>query len=297
MLNDPVGKQKKVGVACALTAYVFWGFVPIYYKAVAHIPVFELLAHRCVWSLLLTTILILIVGGWRESIKSLRSGGAVVGLLASTALVATNWTVFMWAIANDRVLEASLGYYINPLISILLGYVFLHERLRKLQILSVLLATGGVVVLTVAQGVPPWVALALACSFGTYGLLRKTSKMGSLVGLNLETLLLMLPALVYLASLAGRGTGHFGVVSRTTDLLLVFAGVATAVPLLLFTSAARRLRLSTVGFLQFLAPSIHFLLAVWLYGESFTAAHAFCFGTIWAALALYVVDAMRSKAK
>ena len=296
-MNDPVSKQKKVGVACALGAYVLWGFVPIYYKAVAHIPVFELLAHRCVWSLLLTTILILIVGGWRESIKSLRSGGAVVGLLASTALVATNWTVFMWAIANDRVLEASLGYYINPLISILLGYVFLHERLRKLQILSVLLATGGVVVLTVAQGVPPWVALALACSFGTYGLLRKTSKMGSLVGLNLETLLLMLPALVYLASLAGRGTGHFGVVSRTTDLLLVFAGVATAVPLLLFTSAARRLRLSTVGFLQFLAPSIHFLLAVWLYDESFTAAHAFCFGTIWAALALYVVDAMRSKAK
>ena len=296
-MSDSGARQKKVGVACALGAYVFWGFVPIYYKAVAHIPVLELLAHRCVWSLLLTTILILMVGGWRDSIRSLRTRRARVGLFASTALVATNWPVFMWAIANDRVLEASLGYYINPLISILLGFVFLGERLRKLQLLSVLLATAGVAVLTVAQGVPPWVALALACSFGTYGLLRKISKVGSLVGLNLETLLLMLPALVYLASLSHSGTGHFGAISLTTDLLLAFAGVATAVPLLLFTSAARRLRLSTVGFLQFLAPSIHFLLAVWLYGESFTTAHAFCFGSIWAALTLYLLDAMRSKVK
>ncbi len=295
-MNDSIGRQKNVGVACALSAYIFWGFVPIYYKAVAHIPVLELLAHRCVWSLLLTTILILIVGGWRDSIRSLRTRRAVVSLVASTALVATNWAVFMWAIANDRVLEASLGYYINPLISILLGFVFLGERLRKWQVLSVLLATVGVVVLTLARGVPPWVALTLACSFGTYGLLRKVSKIGSLVGLNLETMLLMLPALVYLAVLAHSGTGHFGVISRTTDLLLAFAGIATAVPLLLFTSAARRLQLSTVGFLQFLAPSIHFLLAVWLYGESFTAAHAFCFGAIWAALTIYALDSMRSKA-
>ncbi len=283
----------RIGVIHALAAYGFWGFVPVYYKAVGQVPVFELLGHRVVWSVVLTSGLMLAVGGWRVAFRALRAPRVFPLLCITTMLVATNWTIFMWAIANDRVLDASLGYYINPLVSILLGFVFLHERLRRLQILSVALATVGVAVLTISQGGPPWVALALAFSFGLYGLLRKIARLGALAGLNFETLLLVVPAAVYLSYLAAQGVGHFAVVSRTMDLLLAFAGVATALPLLLFTSAARRLRLSTIGFLQFLAPSIHFLLAVLLYDEPFTHGHIVCFGCIWTALAIFTIDSLR----
>jgi chloramphenicol-sensitive protein RarD len=296
-VNKPTLRHTRIGVLHAIAAYGFWGFVPVYYKAVAHVPVFELLGHRVVWSMVLTSALMLAVRGWRVALQALQTARALWLLCITTVLVATNWTIFMWAIANDRVLDASLGYYINPLVSILLGFVFLRERLNRLQILSVGLATVGVAVLTVSQGGPPWVALALAFSFGLYGLLRKIARLGAIAGLNCETLLLVVPAVAYLSYLAAQGAGQFAVVSRTMDLLLAFAGVATAVPLLLFTSAARRLRLSTIGFLQFLAPSIHFLLAVLLYGEPFTRGHTVCFGCIWTALTIFTFDSLRPARK
>ncbi len=282
---------QRVGVTCGIAAYGFWGLVPIYFKAVRHVPALEVLAHRIVWSVVFLLVLTLIERNWGAVRSCLRSPRALLTLSVTTLLIAVNWVGFIWAVANDQVMQASLGYFINPLVNVLLGFVFLRERLRRWQGLSVALATIGVLYLTFAAGQFPALGLLLAGTFGFYGLLRKVVKIEALVGLTIETCLLLVPALAFLTWQIVQGSAAFGSGSLRTDLLCMAAGLVTAVPLLWFAAAARRLRLATMGFLQYLAPTGHFLLAVWAYGEPFARANAIAFGLIWTALVIYTLDA------
>jgi len=290
---DAIRRQARAGVAYGLAAYAWWGLVPIYFKAVVFVGALEVLAHRVVWSVVLLSLLMLFQRRWRAALEVLRSPRTALTLAGTTVLIASNWFVFIWAVGHDRVLESSLGYFINPLVNVLLGFVFLGERLTRWQSASVLLAGAGVAYLTLSYGRFPWIALVLAGSFGVYGLLRKTAPVGSLVGLTVETSLLCPLALGYLVWLRARGDAAFGAGSVGVDVLLALAGVVTAVPLLWFASAARRLRLATVGFLQYLAPTGHFLLAVLTFGEPFTRTHLVSFACIWTALAVYSIDTAR----
>ncbi len=279
----------RVGLAYGLAAFTWWGFAPIYFKAIAHVPPAEILAHRIVWSVLLLAVLMRFRGRWAEIPAAFRNRRAVATLMGTTVLIAVNWFVFIWAIENGELLQASLGYFINPLMNVLLGFVFLRERLRRWQTVSVVLAAAGVVCFALSHGETPRIALILATSFGLYGLLRKTAHVDSMVGLTAETALLTPIALLYLGYLANRGDIVFGTGSATTTLLLALAGVITAVPLLWFVEGVRRLRLSTMGFLQYIAPSLHFLLAI-VFGEAVTRGHAVAFVFIWSALVIYSLD-------
>ena len=293
-MHDPIhaARETRLGVTYGLLAYLWWGMVAIYFAAIKTVPPLEVLAHRVVWSLLLLGVLLAWRRQWMKNLRALRDRRTLLLLLGSTSVIACNWFVFIYSVANDRLVEASLGYFINPLVNILLGFIFLRERLRRLQTVSVLLAATGVIWLTWSLGVPPWIALILGFSFGFYGLLRKVTSVDSLGGLTLETMLLGPLALGYLLWLGLRGEGTFLGGSLTTDGLLIFAGVVTALPLLWFAAAARRLRLMTVGFLQYLAPTCQFFLAVFYFREPFTTDHLVAFGFIWAALALYTIDAV-----
>jgi chloramphenicol-sensitive protein RarD len=281
------------GVLFGVAAYALWGCIPIYFKAVAHVPALEVLAHRILWSVLILVAIMSAGHRWRRTLLILRHRRTLACLAGTTLLIATNWYLFIWAIAHGLVLQASLGYFINPLVNVLLGYLFLKERLRRPQILSVWLACGGVLVLTIGYGKPPVISLILAVSFGFYGLLRKITEADSVGGLTSETLLLLGPALGYLFWLGAAGRLAFGHLGPRTDILLAAAGPVTAVPLLFFASAARRLRYATVGILQYIAPSLQFLLAVFAYGEAFTTIHLVSFGCIWTALAIYTGDGWR----
>ncbi len=283
----------RTGVLAATAAYLTWGLAPVYWKLLQTVPAVELLAHRIVWSFVL-------VVGWlwiSRRLPDLRAAWAHPGtrarLLASTALIGVNWGLFIWAVNSGHILQASLGYYINPLVSVVLGLVVLGERLSRGQGLAVGLAAVGVAVLAISVGSLPWVSLALAGSFGLYGLLRKTVRADAVLGLAFETSLLAPFALALLVAAGLDGRGAFGRVSAMTDGLLAFTGVLTAVPLLLFTAGARRLPLNLLGLLQYLAPTCHFALAVAVYHEPFSTAHAVTFGLIWIALALYTADARR----
>jgi chloramphenicol-sensitive protein RarD len=253
----------------------------------------EVLAHRIIWSVVLLAVLMRVYGRWRVAVAALRDRRTVMTLLGTTGLIALNWFVFIWAVANDQVLQASLGYFINPLVNVLLGFVFLRERLRRWQTFSVMLAAVSVAYLAYSVGAIPLVALVLAGSFGFYGLLRKTAKVDALVGLTVETMLLLPLALAYLGYLAARQECVFGTESWRMNVLLAMGGVITAVPLLWFTNAARRLRLATLGFLQYVAPTGHFLLAVVAYGEPFARTHLISFACIWTALLIYSLDTAR----
>lgn len=309
-------RSTAAGVACSAAAYVIWGLFPIYFKAVAAVPPVEVLANRIVWSLVFLAAVIGVhglasrgpAGGWRPVLAAFRTRRLLAVLCFSSIAIAANWVVFIWAVANGRVLECSLGYFINPLVSVLLGVVALGERLSSTQWVAIAFAALGVAHQIVAVGTVPWVALVLAVSFGLYGLLRKTAPIEPIGGLFVEAALLTPPALCVLA-LAALGGGALlgGVGSRGAALdpasladtplglaaLLALAGPLTALPLILFVAGARRLRLATVGLLQYIAPTGHFLLAVLLYGEAFSSAALITFALIWAGLAIYSADAVR----
>jgi len=272
---------------------VFWGFVPVYFKAVRYVPALEVLAHRIVWSVPFVAVLVTVAGGWTTTRDLLRSPRKLLFLVGSALLVAVNWLTFITAVSTDRILETSLGYYINPLVSVALGVVFLGERLRRAQVVAIALAAAGTTVLAVGLGHPPWIALTLAVSFGLYGLLRKVVGVGAMTGLLVETSLMLPAAAVYLMVLARNGNASFGPGSPTTSVLLALGGVVTALPLIWFAAAAARLPYSTVGVFQYIAPSLSFLLAVLVYGEPFTGIHAVTFGCIWTALALFVGSGLR----
>lgn len=282
------------GVAYGLAAYLLWGFFPLYFKGVADVPPLEVLAHRCAWSLVTLVPFLAVTSGWGEVRDAMANRRTLLTLCATTLLIATNWFVFLYAVANNQVLQSSFGYFINPLASVLLGFLFLRERLRRLQIVSVLLACAGVLVLAFHHGSPPWIALILAASFALYGLLRKVAPVDSLTGLSVETLLLFPVASGYLLYLGITGRGAFPSATVRADILLPMAGFVTAVPLLWFSAAARRLRLSTVGFMQYITPTLHFLLAILAFGEPFSRTELASFACIWAGLALYSYDAART---
>lgn len=282
----------RAGLVFALAAHTVWGLFPIYWKLLGHVPAMEVLAHRILWSVGFTATVLWLSGQLREVARALRSPALRRALLLSTAMIAINWYLFIWAVSTDRVTEASLGYYINPLLNAVLARVVLGERLARLQVLSLLLAAGAVAYLTLSSGSLPWVSVVLAVTFALYGLIRKRAQVGALVGLTVETGLAAPAALLYLAMLRPP-LGHLLTADFSTRALLLGAGVATALPLLAFAAAATRLRLTTLGMVQYLAPTLQLGCAVLLYGEPFRREHAVTFSLIWLAIALYVVGARR----
>ncbi|MDD2852048.1 MAG: EamA family transporter RarD [Desulfuromonadaceae bacterium] len=282
-----------LGLTYGIVAYLVWGFFPIYFKSIAAVPPLQVVSHRIVWSVLLLALIITVRRSWSEVRAAVSERNSLFILLCSALLIATNWLVFIIAVEHGQILQSSLGYFITPFVSVLLGFLFLKERLRRLQLAGLFLAATGVILLTVRHGSVPWTALILALTFGSYGLLRKVVKTESLSGLTVETILLAPAACGYLMYATMRGEGVFLATGLVTTLLLASAGVVTSVPLLLFAAAARRLRLATIGFLQYITPTMHFLLAVLLYKEPFTMAHLVSFLFIWGGLCCYSYDAWR----
>jgi len=281
--------EAALGVVLGLGAYLTWGFLPLYMKAVASVPAPDILAHRVIWSLLLLVGVVAVMRRW-QPLAALARDPRTLGLLGLTALlIGVNWLIYIWAVNSGHVLETSLGYFINPLVNVALGVIVLGERLRKAQIGAVSLAAAGVVILAVAQGSLPWISLALAFSFSLYGLIRKMAPADPLTGLLAETALLAPLALIYLVTLGGGSFGQSG----SIDLLLILSGAVTAAPLLMFAAAGKRLRYATLGLLQYIAPTIQFLLAILLFREPLSAAHLVTFACIWIGLAVYAVDAVR----
>lgn len=282
------------GVLTGIAAYAMWGLFPIYWKQLLDVPALEILAHRMVWSLVVM-LLLLLVGGDRSWIKALlRDRRVLLTYTLAACLLGINWFTYIWAVNAGYVVESSLGYFINPLVSMLFGVVFLKERLRRGQLVAVALAVSGVLYLTLSYGSLPWIALVLSMTFGLYGLIKKTAPLGSVHGFTLETLVLFLPALGFLLLQESRGVGAFGHSGALTNTLLVFAGPVTSIPLLLFGVAARRIPLSMVGFLQYIAPTGQFLLGVLVYHEPFPPARLVGFSIIWTALAVYSMEGVIS---
>jgi chloramphenicol-sensitive protein RarD len=284
------------GFAFALTAYLLWGLLPFYMKAVAHIPAIEVLAHRILWSVPVAGVVLLALGRTADIRAALRSPRTLAMAAVTAALITVNWGTYVWAIAVDRAVETALGYYINPLVTVALGAVLLGERLNRLQLVAVGLAAVAVIILALDQGGVPWVSLVLAFSFAFYGYLRKTLPIGPSQGFFLEVLILTAPALAYVIWLEARGVGHL--TAAWGDFwLLAFAGPATAIPLIFYAFGAKLLRISTLGVMQYIAPTMIAAIAVFAFHEPFGPARLLAFGLIWAALALYTWSMLRGPAR
>ena len=284
--------NRRAGLFFGLGAYLLWGVLPLYFKLLAIVPPIEIVANRILWSLIFLGLLVTLWRRWPAIRAAVGAGRIVLTLTLTAALIAANWLIYIWAVVHGHVLETSLGYYLNPLINVLLGVVLLKERLSRAQVGAVLLAAAGVALLAWGAGSGLWISLSLAFSFALYGFIRKIAPVDALEGLSIETALLAPLSLAWLlwAHQGAIGLAAFG---GTTAFLLVLGGAVTAIPLLLFNAAAKRLAYSTLGFLQYIAPSLQFLLAVLVFGERFTLAHAFCFGAIWTALAIFVAEGLR----
>lgn len=279
----------KVGILCAIAAYSMWGVAPLYFKQLMIIPAAEILMHRVIWSVLLLALLIAGLKQWDKVTAALRNRKVMQILFVAGLLLGANWLLFIWAINNNHILDASLGYYINPLINVFLGRLFLGERLRQFQKVAVVLAVVGVAILIFSYGHVPWIALVLAGSFSVYGLLRKRVAVDSLPGLFIETLMLSPLALgywIFFGSEYSQLTNN----SVSLNVLILAAGVVTTAPLLCFTAAARRIMYSTLGFFQYIGPTLMFVLAVYLYGEPLEEARLVTFGFVWAALLVFSAD-------
>jgi chloramphenicol-sensitive protein RarD len=276
----------------AIGAYVLWGLLPVYWKWLKHVPAQQVLCHRILWSFITLIVIILISGQWRALREAIADLRVLRAYAVAAVLISINWLTYIWAVNAGFIVETSLGYFINPLLSVLLGVVFFRERLRPWQWAAIGLATAGVVYLTYAYGSLPWIALTLAVTFGGYGLVKKTAPLGSLHGLTLETLVLLVPAIMFLVYSQRAGNGALFNSGAISDALLMGAGIITAVPLLLFSSAARRIPLSLIGILQYIAPTLQFLLGVLVYKEPFTATKFMGFGIVWIALIIYGVEGL-----
>jgi chloramphenicol-sensitive protein RarD len=279
----------KKGVLYGIGAYLMWGFFPIYWKLLHGINAFQLISHRIIWSFVLLMLVILVTRQLADFRATAKSKNLWVYLIAAL-LIGFNWTLYVWAVNENYIVETSLGYFINPLISVLLGVIFLRERLRMGQWIPVVLAALGVTYLTFIYGRLPYIALALAFSFGLYGLVKKLSPLGSLYGLTVETGILFLPAVGYLLFAEANGSGAFFHTGLRSDLLMVGAGLVTTVPLLLFASAARSVPLWLVGLLQYIAPTLQFLIGVFIYKEPFNHEQLIGFGIVWLALLIFLVE-------
>ncbi|HMG05266.1 MAG TPA: EamA family transporter RarD [Chthoniobacterales bacterium] len=285
-------REERSALIAGFAAFITWGLIPVYWKLLKTVPADEIIAHRFVWTTVFLVLLLTWLRRWPELREAIRSRRTILYCLASGLAVSINWLVFIWAVNIDRVVETSLGYFMTPLVNVLFGAIFLRERLTRWQLISVLLALVGVLNLTVGYGKFPWIAIVLCVSFGVYGLLRKKSGTRPIPGLFLETTLLTPLAILYLLWLQSTGALTFGPAHWSLALILITTGVVTGLPLVWFGHAARHLRLTTLGFLQYISPIGSFLLGVFLYHEPFTHNHLITFSLIWAALAIFTADAV-----
>lgn len=292
-LTEQQQKLYKSGLVYALVSYGVWGVFPLYWKMLLHVPPQQILAHRIVWSM----IFLFIILAWRMEkvfIQYLSSPKILATLLLTGALIGTNWFTYIYAVNNDHIVDASLGYYINPMVNVLLGVVFIKERLSRIQMIAVAIAFAGVAYLTIHYGRIPVISLILAFSFGFYGLIRKKANLQSMPGLMVETLLLAPIALWYLWHVNTLEIGSFGHYSRFTDILLIFGGPVTALPLFWFGIAATRIPLSTLGFIQYLAPTIQLLIGIFIFAEPFDTTYLISFGLVWIGLGIYTYSIIQT---
>jgi len=282
------------GVLYGIGAYALWGLFPLYWKQLHQVPALEVIGHRISWSFILLIIYVVATNQWKD-FRSVAFKPKTIGIYSIAAvLLSLNWLIYVWGVNSGFIVETSLGYFINPLISVLLGVIFLRERLRPLQWFPVGIATIGVGYLTIVYGRPPWIALSLAFSFGLYGFVKKLSPLGSLYGLTLETGIVFPIALIYLVFIGFTGSGAFLNDGGRVDLFLIGAGIVTTIPLLMFASAAKQIPLTIVGLLQYFAPSLQFLIGIFVYKEPFAHSHLIGFGIVWFALIIFAVESYLS---
>lgn len=283
--------NQQSGMLAATLAYIIWGLLPVYWKLIEEIPAFEILAHRILWAFVFTVALLLCTGQAKSYLSELKDiihhRKRLFSMVLASVLISANWCTYIWAVNNNHIIETTIGYYINPLVSVMLGIIVLKEKLSLWQGVAICLAFIGVLNMTVHFGSVPWIALTLAISFGLYGLVKKTVKLGAISGIATETLLVCPIALIYLVMLENQGIGSYTFSLSPASLLLMGAGVVTAVPLVLFARGAQRLPLTIIGLLQYIAPTIALLLGVFIYNESFTHTHLVSFCFIWTALLLF----------
>jgi chloramphenicol-sensitive protein RarD len=277
------------GFIYACLAYLFWGIVPIYWKQIGHIGSTEIVLHRMVWAFVFVIVFVFILGQRRSFLALLKDRKLLGRLFVASILISVNWGVYIWAVNSDRIVDASMGYFINPLFSVVLGVIIFSERLRKLQLYSVLLAACGVIYLLIVNGELPIIALSLAATFSLYGVVKKTISIPASHGLAIETGFLLLPAIIALFVLSANQQGHFGE-HRWSDIYLIMSGLMTMIPLLLFASAANKISLTALGMLQYIGPTIQLLIGVFLYNEPFAKQQTISFGLIWLAIGLFSVD-------
>ncbi|HQL38516.1 MAG TPA: EamA family transporter RarD [Anaerolineaceae bacterium] len=282
--------MKNKGVLFALAAYILWGFFPLYFKAIQQVSALQILAHRIAWGFVFTLAVVLVLRQWKEFRASVFNRRTFLIYAGASVVLGINWFTYVWAVITNHVVESSLGYFINPIVSVLLGVIFLRERLRTFQWVAIAMVTAGVVYLTITFGQLPWISLVLAVTFGFYGLLKKIAPLGALHGITLETAVLTIPSLAYLLIVNANGTGTFGHSTPLLDFLLVLSGPVTAIPLLLFATGARRIPLTTIGLLQYIAPTLQFLLGVLVFHEPFDQSRLIGFMIIWLALVLFSVE-------
>jgi chloramphenicol-sensitive protein RarD len=278
------------GMRYAIGAYISWGVLPIYWKWLHHVPALQLICHRILWSFLALVVLIVLTRQWKKFRQAVSTPRVLRVYSAAALLIGINWLTYVWAVNAGHIVETSLGYFINPLLSVLMGVIFLHEHLRPRQWIPLGLAAAGVLYLTFAYGSLPWIALTLAFSFGVYGLVKKIAPLGSLYGLTLETGILFIPAICYLLYSDTIGYGAFLHTGTSSDFLMIGAGIVTTIPLLMFASATQRISLSLVGILQYIAPTLQFLVGVLIYKEPFTHIQFIGYGIVWVALILFAAE-------
>jgi chloramphenicol-sensitive protein RarD len=293
--DDETRRQARLGLAAAAVGYLTWGLSVIYYRQLANVSPFEILAHRALWSLLLVAACLAAFGRLGKLRAVLRDRRAVATLCVTATIIGSNWLVFIWAVNSGRILETSLGYFINPLVSVLAGVVLLGERLSRAQMVAMALAAAGVFYFTLALGFVPWISLFLAFSFAGYGYLKKIMRVEALEGLFVEVLVIAPFGIAYLIWQSGHGGSGFIHDGLYTDALLVLTGPMTTIPLLLFTFGAQRIRLTTLGLMQYLVPTTSFAIAVWLYGEPLEQGKIVTFAMIWTGLAIFTVDTWRKE--
>lgn len=294
-MNDTAAQRgpDRGALAQAFGAYFIWGFLPVYFHLLKAVPPLEVVAHRILWSVLLLLAMLYFRGRLAALWEALTTRAMLVPMLGSAVLIGVNWLIYIWAVTNGYVAAASLGYFLNPLLNVLLGFVFLRERLTRWQGVAVALAGTAVAIMAAGALDALWISLSLALTFAFYGLVRKVAPVGPMVGLASETLIMLPLALIMFGWWAYSGTGHFGTLGLQVDALLLAAGVVTALPLLMFASAARRMKYATIGLIQYIGPTIQFLLAIFYFREALTVTHLVTFPLIWAGLVLYSWDAWR----
>ena len=278
------------GILNGLGAYILWGMFPLYWKFLQQVPALQIIGHRITWSFVLLAFVILLKGQWKNFRASVSSFKIFLIYFTASALLSVNWFIYVWGVNSGRIVEASLGYFINPIFCVMLGMIFFHERLRLFQWIPVILATAGVIYLTLQYGRVPWIAITLAFTFGLYGLVKKLAPLDSLFGLTFETAIAFPLALAYLVFAGINGTGSFPSEDNLSNILLIGTGVVTSVPLLLFASAARQIPLTMIGILQFISPTIQFLIGVLVYNEIFDRSDMIGFGLVWVALIIFWLE-------